>query len=75
MPPTPPYRLYAWLRRIDRFLGDVNAFLMVLAIGLGVLDFAVLVMFDLPITPLTVGTASAAGDPALDPLATTAPEP
>jgi hypothetical protein len=56
----PPYILKARLRRLDRFLGEINVVLVAVAIGLGVVDLAVLVAVDLPLAPPAIGSADAA---------------
>ena len=48
------------LIRLDRIAGEMNAWLLVIAIGLGMLDLAVLVAKCMPamtVPPTTAGTA------------------
>jgi len=40
-----PARL--WIKRLDRLLGEVNAWLLVVAVGLAILDLAVLATLGL----------------------------
>jgi hypothetical protein len=47
------------LMRLDRIAGEMNAWLLVIAIGLGMLDLAVLVAKCIPAVPVPPPTASA----------------
>ena len=48
---TPRRLLKIRLKRLDRIAGEVNALLVVLAVGLAVLDAVVFVMLDAPFMP------------------------
>jgi hypothetical protein len=49
------------LIRLDRIAGEMNAWLLVIAIGLGTLDLAVLVVKYMPAAPVPPAATSAAG--------------
>lgn len=55
----PHHVLKARLRRLDRLLGEINVVLAAIAIGLGVVDLAVLVAVDLPLAPPAIGSGDA----------------
>jgi hypothetical protein len=40
------------LRQLDRFAGEINAVLLMIALGLGVLDLTVLAVLHMPLAPL-----------------------
>jgi hypothetical protein len=64
------------LARLERVAGELNAWLLVIAVGLTVLDFTVLVaryMPSLPTLPAGAG-AAAAGQLAAQPIPTKTPE-
>jgi hypothetical protein len=47
------------LMRLDRIAGQMNAWLLVIAIGLGMLDLAVLIAKCVPVPPAPAATSSA----------------
>jgi hypothetical protein len=49
------------LIRLDRIAGEMNAWLLVIAIGLGMLDLAVLIAKCMPAVPVPSAATSAAG--------------
>ncbi len=49
------------LMRLDRIAGEMNAWLLVIAIGLGMLDLAVLVAKSMPAAPAPPAATSAGG--------------
>ena len=49
------------LMRLDRIAGEMNMWLLVIAIGLGMLDLAVLVARSMPAAPAPPTATSAAG--------------
>ena len=49
------------LMRLDRIAGQMNAWLLVIAIGLGMLDLAVLIAKCVPVPPAPPAATSAAG--------------
>ena len=49
------------LMRLDRIAGEMNIWLLVIAIGLGMLDLAVLVARSMPAAPAPPTATSAAG--------------
>jgi hypothetical protein len=49
------------LLRLDRIAGEMNAWLLVIAIGLGMLDLAVLIAKCVPPMPMSPPAAGAAG--------------
>ena len=49
------------LMRLDRIAGEMNAWLLVIAIGLGMLDLAVLIAKSVPAAPPPPAATSAAG--------------
>lgn len=52
--------LKALLQRLDRLAGEINTFVLVLAVCLAILDLAVLAVVDLPLPPPVLGTSDAA---------------
>ena len=48
------------LMRLDRIAGEMNAWLLVIAIGLGMLDLAVLIAKSVPAAPAPPAVSSAA---------------
>jgi hypothetical protein len=53
------------LRQLDRLTGEINAVLLMIALGLGVLDLTVLAALHMPLAPLAAtAKASAAGNSA-----------
>jgi len=50
------------LMRLDRIAGQMNAWLLVIAIGLGMLDLAVLIAKCMPVPPAPPATTSAGAD-------------
>jgi hypothetical protein len=60
--PMPRFSLERRLRKLDRLAGEINAVLLMIALGLGVLDLAVLAALHMPLAPLAVtAETSAAG--------------
>jgi hypothetical protein len=49
------------LMRLDRIAGEMNVWLLVIAIGLGMLDLAVLIARSVPAAPAQPAVSSAAG--------------
>jgi hypothetical protein len=49
------------LMRLDRIAGEMNMWLLVIAIGLGMLDLAVLIARSVPAAPAPPAATSAAG--------------
>jgi len=49
------------LMRLDRIAGEMNVWLLVIAIGLGMLDLAVLIAKSVPAAPAPPAAGSAAG--------------
>lgn len=49
------------LMRLDRIAGEMNMWLLVIAIGLGMLDLAVLIAKSVPAAPAPPSVSSAAG--------------
>jgi len=49
------------LMRLDRIAGQMNAWLLLIAIGLGMLDLAVLIAKSVPAAPTPPAASSAAG--------------
>jgi len=49
------------LMRLDRIAGEMNMWLLVIAIGLGMLDLAVLIAKSVPAAPAPPAATSAAG--------------
>ena len=49
------------LMRLDRIAGQMNAWLLLIAIGLGMLDLAVLIAKSVPAAPPPPAATSAAG--------------
>ena len=58
-----PHRsVRALVKRLDRVASEINAWLLVIAIGLGVLDVAVMLALSLPSTAQTATEADSATD-------------
>jgi hypothetical protein len=51
----------SYLTRLDRIAGELNAWLLALAIGLGMLDLPVLIAKCMPALPQTPAITSAVG--------------
>ena len=51
------------LMRLDRIAGEMNVWLLLIAIGLGLLDLAVLIAKSVPAAPAPPAATSAAGHP------------
>jgi len=49
------------LMRLDRIAGEMNVWLLLIAIGLGMLDLAVLIAKSVPAAPAPPAATSAAG--------------
>lgn len=49
------------LMRLDRIAGEMNAWLLMIAIGLGMLDLAVLIAKSVPAMPMSPPAISASG--------------
>ena len=60
MTPDRPVRVQ--VKRLDRVAGEINAWLLVIAIDLGVLDVAVMLAFSLPSPAQTAAEADSAKD-------------
>jgi hypothetical protein len=56
---TPLRRILSRVKRLDRIAGEMNVWLLVVAIGLGVLDLAVMAALHLPVPVDNPTTASA----------------
>jgi hypothetical protein len=59
---TPHRSVRAQVKRLDRVAGEINAWLLVIAIGLGVLDVAVMLALSLPSPAQTAAEADSAKD-------------